>query len=479
MGWFFIPRLVAAAMMIATLVLLTRLLGAAQFARYNIAITIGAVAYAFIFGWLSSSMQRFHKAQDFEGQSTAVILGVTLRMIIVFFAVALFARILAPSFSDKFIMLAVVYFLAHSLHEMGLSGLRVLRAGPRFAFAVIMRPVAAIALMIIALYFFDSKFEGMLISVTVAAATVGAFSFWSTIREVGLLKPRFEFTKQFFIFGAPLAFVSGASMIMSLVAQFTVASAADFTAAGVYAAAHTLAMRTINMPMVMLGRSMSATVYQSFEEDGENSATQQLVQYSSFLLLISLPIVTVLVFANHSVATLLFGSALNQGVAPHLPILAIAAFLSGLQGALFSYAFTIQRRTGIQASIIIASTILHAVLSYVFVMTNGPIGVSYAMLTASSVGLAAFIFYGRRLHLISIPREHLLKLVPALFALSLCAMAADRTRTMPLSIALIGIGLGLFLVILYIQKFWAVRRIVEKLAGRFGGAEKTKHPEAK
>lgn len=479
MGWFFIPRLVAAAMMIVALVLLTRLLGAAQFARYNIAITIGAVAYAFIFGWLSSSMQRFHKARDFEGQATAVIMGITLRIIIVFFVVTLLTRLFAPSLPDKFVLLAAVYFLAHSLHEMGLSGLRVLRAGPRFAFAVIMRPVAAIFLMVIALNLFNSKYEGMLISVTIAAAAIGFFSFWSTIREVGLLKPRFDFAKKFFIFGAPLAFVSAASMIMSLVAQFTVAAAADFTAVGVYAAAHTLAMRTINMPMVMLGRSMSATVYQSFEEDGESSATRQLVRYSSFLLLISLPIVIVLVFANHTVATLLFGNALNQGVAPHLPILAIAAFLSGLQGALFSYAFTIQRRTGIQAIIIIASTILHAVFSYVFMIFFGPIGVSYALLAASSVGLAAFIIYGRRLHLISVPREHIIKLVPALFALSLCAMAADRVRTMPLSIALIGIGGGLFLVILYIQKFWAVRRIVEKLFRKFGNTNVVEHPDVK
>ena len=479
MGWFFIPRLVAAAMMIVMLVLMTRLLGAAQFARYNIAITIGALAYALIFGWLSSSMLRFHKAPDFEGHATAVVLGITLRVMLGFLVLTLLYGLLIPAIPDKFVLLAAVYFLAHSLHEMGLSGLRVLHAGPKFALAVIMRPVGAIILMIIALCLFETKYEGMLISVTIAAATIGAFSFWTTIRKVGLLKPRFDFAKKFFIFGAPLAFVSGASMIMSLVAQFTIASVADFTAVGVYAAAHILAMRTINMPMVMLGRSMAATVYQSFEEDGESSATRQLLQYSSFLLLISLPIVTVLVFANQTVATLLFGNALKQGVAPHLPILAIAAFLSGLQGAFFSYAFTIQRRTGIQATIIIATTALHAVLSYILAILFGPIGVSYAMLAASSVGLTAFIIYGRRLHQVSVPREHIIKLAPALFALSLCAMAADRIRTMPLSIALIGMGVALFLVILYIQKFWAMRRIVEKLYRQFGGTNIVEHPEAK
>lgn len=466
MGWFFIPRLVAAAMMIVTLVLLTRLLGAAQFARYNIAITIGAVAYAFIFGWLSSSMQRFHKAPDFQGLATPVILGIALRLMLVFLVLTLIGSFFIPALPDKFALLVVTYFLAHSLHEMGLSGLRVLRSGPKFAFAVIMRPVGAVLLMVVVLLVFDTNYEGMLISVTIAATILGIYSLWSTIKIVGLAKPRFDFTKKFFIFGAPLAFVSGTSMIMSLVAQFTVAAAADFTAVGVYAAAHTLAMRTINMPMVMLGRSMSASVYQSFEEHGEGSATRQLVRYSSLLLLISLPIVTVLVFANNTIATLLFGNALNQGVAPHLPILAIAAFLSGLQGALFSYAFTIQRRTGIQATIIVGTTMLHAVLSYIFVIIFGPIGVSYAMLVASGIGLAAFILLGQRLHKVSIPREHIIKLVPALFALSLFSVVADRIRSLPLSIVLIGIGVGLFLVILYLQKYWAVRRIVNKVIGR-------------
>ena len=479
MGWIFIPRLVAAAMMIVTLVLLTRLLGASQFARYNIAITIGAVAYAYIFGWLSSSMQRFHKAPDFEGQATAVVLGISLRVLIVAMVATLIANMYIPAISGKFMLLSAAYFLAHSLHEMGLSGLHVLGAGPKFAFTVIMRPVAAIVLMIVALNVFDSNYEGMLISVTIAAAVFGSIALWATIRKVGILKPRFDFTKQFFIFGAPLAFVSGSSMIMSLVAQFIVASAADLTAVGVYAAAHTLAMRSINMPMVMLGRSMSATVYQSFEENGEESATRQLVKYSSFLLLISLPIVAILVFANNTVATLLFGNALNQGIAPHLPILAIAAFLSGLQGALFSYAFTLQRRTSTQATIIIASTTLHAMLSFVFIIYFGPIGVSYAMLVASSVSLAAFIIYGRRLHQISVPREDIIKLVPATFALSLCAIAADKVRPMPLSIALIGMGIGLFLIILYFLKFWAVRSIVENLIRRIKGTNIVEHPEIK
>ena len=250
MGWFFIPRIVAAAMMIVTLVLLTRVLGAAQFARYNIAITIGAVGYAFIFGWLSSSMHRFHKTPDFHGLATPVILGLTLRLMLVVLAIALVASLFTLALPGKFALLTVLYFLAHSLHEMGLSGLRVLHSGPKFAFAVIMRPVVAIILVILVLYLFNANYEGVLVSVSVAAALMGVFSLRTTFRQVGLVKPRLDFAKQFFVYGAPLAFVGGASTIMSLVAQFTIASAADYTAVGVYAAAHTLAMRTINMPMV-------------------------------------------------------------------------------------------------------------------------------------------------------------------------------------------------------------------------------------
>lgn len=467
MGWFFLPRLVAAAMMIATLVLLTRLLGAAQFARYNIAITIGAVAYSLLFGWLSASMQRFHKAPEFNNQATAVVLGTGLRIAVFGLAVILLFGLFFPEMSDKFLLLAAIYFIAHSLHEMGLSGLRVLRDGPGFAAAVVLRPMIAVALMLSVYLVFDAKYEGMLISISVSAAAIGLLSLWATVKRAGIEKPRRDFTRQFFFFGAPLAFVSSATMIMSLVAQFSIAKFVDLTAVGVYAAAHTLAMRTINMPMVMLGRSMSATLYQSFEENGSGPAMEQMARYSAFLLLVSVPVATVLVFANDTVAVVLFGNALNQGVAPHLPLLAMAAFISGLQGAFFSYSFTISRRTGVQAMIITGTTLLHAALVILFVVLFGPIGASFAILTSSIAGLAAFVALGRRYQKVPIPFGHARRLFPAMVALALAATAADNTQSVSISLVLIGLGLLLFLILLYIQKYWAIRSLAERIFRRF------------
>lgn len=462
MGWFFVPRILAAAMMIVMLVLLTRLLGAEQFARYNIAITIGAVGFAFVFGWLASSMQRFHNAREFEGKATAVIMGLFLRVMLVLIVITVLVGLFFPVILDKFIILAFVYFLAHSMHEMGLSGLRVLHLGPKFALAVILRPVIVLALMLVILLMFDATYEDILISISFAATLLGVFSLVATIRKIGIAKPRADFAKKFFIFGAPLAFVGGTTMIISLVAQFVVVWGADLTAVGVYAAAHTLAMRTINMPMEMLGRSLAATVYQSYEESGEFSASRHLERYSSFLLFISVPTVIILFFGNDTIATLLFGSALSEGIAPHLPILAVAAFMYGIQGGLFSYAFTITRRTGAQAIIIISSTGLHAVLALILINLLGPIGVSYALLIAACTSLVVVIIYGRRLFKVSIPREHIIKLVPAVIALSLSAIIADEIRSVTLSVGVIGLGMAVFLLILYLQKYLAMQRIVNK-----------------
>lgn len=465
-AWFFVPRVAAAALMTLNVVILTRLLGPAQFGIYNIVLTAGGVGYAFFFGWIAMSVQRFHTAPEFEGEATASAMMLTLVMV---GAIAILGAIILP-FVDRFpttlLVLALASFLAHAVHEVGLAGLRVIRAGPAFFAVSILRPVILLVISVLLIRFAGMRVEGAIIAVIVAAGGLGGFGLLLTVRQAGLQVPRAFVFWKFLRFGAPFAIVAAAAMVMSLVAQSLLVKMTGLATAGAYAAASTLTLRAINMPMVMMERAVAADVYRIHDQEGVNAGIARVRQLAPVLMFIAAPIAVVMMAANDAVAGILFGSDHAAIIAPHMPYLAAAALISGFQAAYFSFSFTLSKRTGWQAALNASSVLIHAATCYALIGMRGPIGASQALVITAIYGVSMFFFVGRRFVQINLPARELRIMAPAVLFLWLAAYSAEQLTGVIAPLAMIIVGLAGFYGLLVVCGFVPARRVLNGITRR-------------
>jgi len=463
MAWFFFPRLISAFIAILVLVVLSRILGPADFGRYNITILFGTVSYSFVFSWLSVAIIRFHSSEKYGGQVIAYALHTSAKITIFLIPVIIIGYFVAPESYVIALVLGGVFAMAHATQELGLAAFRVYRMGPAFAFITLMRPIVAVSLSVafVALGF---GVIGAVIGAIAGALLAGGIALYMVFPKSGAEPAGFQRIKEFFVFGMPLGIVTSGTMLIVLLSQSLIASYADFGAVGIFAAAQTLAMRSIAMPMIMASRASSASIFSEFEESGMGAANALLERHLSFVLLMSAPIATALVFADEMAARLMFGEIYKEMAAQHLQILAIAAFILGVQGAYFAYAFTLSRKTYGQLYILAGATTLHAGITVVAIQNMGSVGASYAMLITASLSAGAYYFFGKRTSPdITLPMRPIWRVLVASAAMAPFAAYADRQASMAVGIGTVVLGGFAYLAVLVVLRQEGAMAVLEFL----------------
>lgn len=469
MAWFFFPRIIASAMTIVSLIVLTRILGPSEFGRYNVSIVGGSIGYAFIFAWLSASIVRFNSTSEFLGKVVANAFDTGKKLALLLIPLIAVGYLIIPSLYSMAFVLGGMFCIAHAMQEIGLAGLRVQRNGPVYAIATIIRPIIGISLVLIIIHF-HKGYEGAIIGMMFGAAISGMFALYKANKVSGLEPAEMVTLKSFFAFGQPLAVVAAGTMIIVLISQFILGSKIDLGAVGAFAAAQTLAMRSIAMPMAMLSRAFSASIFHAFEVESEDAANNDLNRYFSLLLLFSTPIAITLIFSNGTVSYLMFGKIYKATVSQQLPILAIAAFVTGVQGAYFSYAFKIHKKTLSQMFILIAMVILHACATLVAIHWFGAVGAAYAVLFSASMSCILYMYIGSLYSATRLQFDGLWKIAVAAIAQAIVANMADHVGSLAFGIILIIAGVFVFLIVLgvlrhegFLYVLLKLQRITKKL----------------
>lgn len=464
MAWFFFPRILASAMTIVSLIVLTRVLGPSEFGRYNISIVGGSIGYAFVFAWLSASIVRFNSTPEFLGKVVANAFDTGKKLALLLIPLTAIGYFVIPSLYATAFMLGGMFCIAQAMQEIGLAGLRVQRNGPAYAIVTIIRPIIGISLVLVFIHFHKS-YEGAVVGMTLGAAISGVFALYTASKVSGSEPAEMITLKSFFAFGQPLAVVASGTMIIVLISQFVLGSRIDLGAVGAFAAAQTLAMRSIAMPMAMLSRAFSASVFHAYEVGGEEAANNDLARYFSLLLLFSTPIAITLIFSNGIVSYLMFGNVYKATVSQQLPILAIAAFVTGVQGAYFSYAFKMHKKTLSQMFILIAMVFLHTAATLAAIHWFGAVGAAYAVLFSAILSCALYIYIGRLFSSTRLQFSGLWKLGIAAFAQAIVANMADRVGSLTYGILIIISGVVVFMAVLGILRHDGFLLILLKLRG--------------
>lgn len=447
MNIYFVSRLFSSAFTVIILVVLTRVLEPADFGRYNITMIAGTAAFSVLFAWLATAIHRFHNAPEFRGETIALAFGAGKRSLLLLIPLTCLAIFLLPVEYRMPVGFGALFCIAHAAHELALAGLRVNEDRRDFALATLLRPIMGV-LFVLTFVFFGGGYASAVIGMALAAMLTGVYALKQVHKRMKPASFDLNAVKVFAFFGMPLAVVASGVSFVALLTQFILAKTIDLETVGFFAAAYTLAMRTIAMPMTTLSNTSAASIFRTFEINGHDAAQKELNMHFSFLMLVSAPIVGTLIFANDTVAEVVFNESFSARVADHISLLAGAAFISGIQGAYFSYAFTLSKKTLHQLMIMISMIAIHAGIAFGFVASFGGLGASYAILASAIISAAMYAVVGRRLTSVRIPRNEILQTGIAMLAFAPFAIAADFQSGFLASISLIFLGLMAFLIAL-------------------------------
>ncbi|WP_170561759.1 oligosaccharide flippase family protein [Ruegeria atlantica] len=462
MTWFFVPRVLSAVFAIAILMVMTKVLGPAEFGRYNLTLLVGTILFSFSFLWLVIAIARFHHAKEFEGRTIATVMGASV--VLAFFLVVLssLVTLVLPGEWVENLKFAAIFCISHGMHELGAACLRQYHEGPKYAAVTLLRHAIGVALAV-GFILNGGGYESAVIGMSIGAAVTGGYALLIAFRRSGIVVPKLAELKTYLSFGFPLAIVSSSATFFAMFSQSILAILAGMESVGYFAAAQSLAARTLRLPMGTLSRVIGPSVFEAQEVQGKASSDAVLYRYFSFLMLISMPILAVLIFSADVFANLLFEPAFADQTAGYIRILTLSSFVFGLQGAYLSFAFTRSKKTVLQLIISVTTLLGHAAISYLFIYWLGAKGAAYAFLVSAILSFLVYFQYGRRIDRISIPLAEFGKALAGLVAFAPLGLWANASTGLMQQFAILALGLTIMFVALLCVGQTAALAVVRKL----------------
>jgi len=456
--WFVLPRLIASAMTLVIMVLFFRMLGPADFGRYNFILVSGTMLHAYVFSWIDAALMRFHRAPQFEGQLESISLGLSGLMALVLALGCIGLLLFHPSMNGRVtVTLVVLFCLAHLLHELGTAFLRLYGRRRAYAAAILIRPFVAVtlgAVLILAGYGWIAV-VGAAVAGACVAGLVSLGPFMASRRPS---LPDAATLSTLLAYGLPLAIVRSYLMGLLLISQALLLYLQDTAAVGLFAAAQVLCFRSVGTVMNEVSKALAPKIFSTFEQEGKTRTDETLKSYLSVLLLMSVPITVPLIVANQTVARVLFDDDLAASVARQLPWLAGAAFGITFQGAFLSYAFTISRTTFRQFLMICGFTALHLGFSALGIWWAGALGAAIAMAATAGAMLGLTVLFGHRAYRMPLLTPDVWKMLAGVLVFVPWGLAADQVRSLPLALAVLMAGGVAALSALYLLGYDPFRR---------------------
>lgn len=193
-------------------------------------------------------------------------------------------------------------------------------------------------------------------------------------------------------YGLPVALSLVASLALATTDRFVIAAFLDESAVGAYHAGYSVGNRLIDIVFVWLSLAGAPALVAAYERGGRAAMEPAARQQAQLIVLMALPAATGLALVSEPLIGILVGEQLRAQAAAVTPWIAVAALFSGLHTHYFLQAFTLGRRTGLLAVVVIGPAMLNIGLNLLLIPRFGLVGAAWS--TAFSYGLGAIVSAG-------------------------------------------------------------------------------------
>lgn len=429
-------NLVQAGVGFGALAVFSHILNTDDFGRYALVLSCMALAHTLVFTWIEAAAFRFHaqaKAENALPDHFAALLGLSALATIAAGALTI-AALATVNLSTQMLAAGGFAALATLARFWGRMARETERADHRVTRYSIMESlflIGGLALGAGAILGFRAGPIGPFMGLAaigcllamidaprlIAAAKGGAFSLARAQRYAA--------------YGAPLALALVLDLASQTATRFALEASAGPAAVGVFAAGFGLAGRTLDLVFLWAGLAAAPLTLSAFESGGAVAAKAAAGKLFIALVGLAAPAAAGLAIVGPDLARVMIGPDLRDETILTLPWFALSGLLSGLTLYYFSEAFTLSRRTGLRAVLMLAPALCAVGLTLYWAPAHGALGASWALAVSSGFGLILMAFMGRRALALPVPPGSIAKVLLATAGMS-AAVAAAPSLNLPL-----------------------------------------------
>ena len=413
-----------------SILILTRLLDAAEYGRYALIMVVMQMAHTMIFTWMEAAMERFHARAEREGNlrdhlftlyRTAVIMclgGLLLFMTAIY---------LSPLSHDikTILTFALASTATQTILRLGLEAHKAANRVTRYSITYSAQMTISFTIGIMLIILTPLREAGPFAGLLIGNLLVLCFDLPCMLKRMkgGTYQP--DRTKSYLLYGLPICFSLMLEYALSTSDRFVIAAMLGEADVGRYSAGYGLANRSIDVLFIWIGLAVTPMLVRTLETAGEAECIEQLKHYGATLLLVTMPAAVGLGLVAQP-ASIMLGEPVREAGAQIIPWIVGAGVVNGMISYYIQRAFMLGGKTKMLPITMIAPMVLNLGLNILLLPKFGLMGAVYATVISYGFGLVLAFIVARRYFPLPVPIEAFLK---TSFA---CAVMAGVVLALPM-----------------------------------------------
>jgi len=392
---------------LAIIFVFTRMMGAEAYGNYVIFLSYVGFANVIVFQWLRASLLRFYNSIEHSSKEVSAFIFQSylklLSLIVIFGSVGLWFL----GFESKYIGAAILLLMGQSWFELNLELLRANGKALNYGGVCLIKSLIVITLGTFILFYKQDTFLLFFVMVLafLAPVTKAIFVYWFPLVKVNgdYLK------KEMIAYGLPLTATFAMSYIVSFSDRIMLSELSSVSSAGVYSASYDVVFQTITILFATINLATYPFLIKSYEDGRSFKEGSESV--FKILAYVTTPFLVLFLFFSKDVSSILFVGEYRVTAEIILPIIAVAAFLSGFKCFYFDLSFQLSKNTSLQFYILLVSAILNIPLNYVLIKSYGVTGAAVSTCIVIFFALCLSVFFGAKKCALSVPLYAFIKMV--------------------------------------------------------------------
>ena len=418
------------------IVILTRLLGSAEYGRYAVAMITMMGLHMGFFTWLEAAMARYQaRAEREDNVNTHVktiykyALRTAIPMLALFWAVIFFVPGIPADLKPLlFVGLASTTFqlflnLGMEAHK---AAHRIKRYSASFASFQLISFTTGLILIVLLRKYTDIQPEmGMFLGIIIGTFVVLCFDLPFMLKNMKNGEVSTEKAKLYFHYGMPISISLILTYALTSGDMYLIKGIMGDSAAGEYSASYNFANRSLDILFIWIGMAITPVAVTALEKEGLEKSKAVLRDYGASLLWIAMPAATGIALVAEPAAFIL-GEEFRDGAVKIMPAIAFAGVMNGMISYYAQRAFMLSGKTQMFVWAMVPPVLINIGMNLVLIPKYGLMGAVWSTVVAYAVGLIAALVIGRRYFPIPIPIKAFLQITFA------CLIMAGVVLSIPI-----------------------------------------------
>jgi len=465
------------------IVILTRILGSAEYGRYAVAmITMMGIHMGF-FTWLEAAMARYQaRAERNDDVNShvktlyAYALRTTIPALALFWAVLYVApeRFIGPDMK-LLIAIALASTTLQLFLNLGMEAHKAAHRIARYSASFATHQLMSFTIGIILILATPVRELGPFIGIGVASLVVLAFDLPFMFKHMKGGKVEVDRAKRYFSYGMPISVSLILTYALSSGDIYIIKAIMGDSAVGEYNASYNLANRSLDILFIWIGMAITPIAVTALEKEGLEKSKAILKSYGAGLLWIAMPAATGIALVAEP-AGFILGEEVRQGAVKIMPWIAFAGVMNGMISYYAQRAFMLSGKTKMFVWAMVPPVALNIGLNFWLIPLYGLMGAVWSTVIAYAVGLALALILGRRYFPIPVPVKAFFQISFACLVMAGVVMAISVPADIPDFVEILikaGIGIAVYGLLCFSTDTAGCRVIIKKIVQKFSGAPKT------